>query len=162
MLQLNPDKRISIYEALNHPYFRTNPLPCTLEEIPRIEKECHEFNIRQAIEKNKKRRQEEALAQQKLLFQNQMNPDNKLMNFGAQPNQYQNFNQIGGIGQGFSLNPNRSALYQPYTVQGKVTGPSGVNFNKYAPPGFKIGQGNNNVTQGNVGGINKLNEFLKR
>ncbi len=62
MLHLNPDKRISIQEALNHPYFKSAPLPSKLEEIPRIEKECHEFNVRQAIEKLKKKRQEESMA----------------------------------------------------------------------------------------------------
>ena len=49
MLQINPDRRISVHEALNHPFFTSEPLPCKAEDMPKIEKESHEYNIRQAI-----------------------------------------------------------------------------------------------------------------
>jgi cyclin-dependent kinase 12/13 len=65
MLEINPYKRISVYEALNHPFFRTDPLPCQPSDMPKIAKECHEFNIRQAIAKRKKKRMEEMKAKQK-------------------------------------------------------------------------------------------------
>jgi hypothetical protein len=54
-----------VYEALNHPFFRTAPLPCKPEEMPKMEKECHELSVRQAIEKRKKQRLEKQRAQQK-------------------------------------------------------------------------------------------------
>ena len=45
-LTLNPAKRLSAYEALNHKYFSEPPHACEVSEIPKIEKECHEYNIR--------------------------------------------------------------------------------------------------------------------
>lgn len=36
MLQLDPNKRITCEEALNHPYFTIDPLPATYEEIAKL------------------------------------------------------------------------------------------------------------------------------
>ena len=36
MLALNPNKRISASEAIKHPFFTVEPLPCTNEEIAQI------------------------------------------------------------------------------------------------------------------------------
>lgn len=36
MLQLDPNKRISAADAINHPYFKTEPLPASLEEIEKV------------------------------------------------------------------------------------------------------------------------------
>ena len=36
MLQLDPLKRISAQEALDHPYFKTDPKPATPEEIEKV------------------------------------------------------------------------------------------------------------------------------
>ena len=47
MLSLDPTKRISAEDALNHAYFATEPLPCEPDEIPRIEGESHELTVRQ-------------------------------------------------------------------------------------------------------------------
>lgn len=41
-MTLNPDKRYSTEEALKDPYFEADPKPCQHNEIPQIEKECHE------------------------------------------------------------------------------------------------------------------------
>ena len=46
MLSLDPAKRISAADALEHPYFNTEPLPCEPTEIPRIEGESHELTVR--------------------------------------------------------------------------------------------------------------------
>ena len=44
MLQLDPKKRISIDDALNHPFFHDHqPNMCTDKEMPRLEKEYHEY-----------------------------------------------------------------------------------------------------------------------
>ena len=59
LLEFNPEKRFSCIQALNHPYFKTEPLPCESKDMPKIEKECHEFNIRQEILKRKKKKQNE-------------------------------------------------------------------------------------------------------
>jgi hypothetical protein len=43
MLTLNPDDRITAKQALEHPYFSQEPLPCELSEMPKIEKDCHAY-----------------------------------------------------------------------------------------------------------------------
>ena len=44
MLQLDPNKRISIDEALKHPFFHDHqPNMCTAKEMPILEKEYHEY-----------------------------------------------------------------------------------------------------------------------
>lgn len=47
MIVLDPNKRISIKDALNHTYFISNEPPmCKEDEIPKIEKESHEFQAK--------------------------------------------------------------------------------------------------------------------
>eukprot|EP01006_Ploeotia_vitrea_P010793 TRINITY_DN28226_c0_g1_i3.p1 TRINITY_DN28226_c0_g1~~TRINITY_DN28226_c0_g1_i3.p1 ORF type:complete len:132 (-),score=19.21 TRINITY_DN28226_c0_g1_i3:78-473(-) len=36
LLQLNPNKRITAEEALNHPYFATEPPPTPIEKLPKL------------------------------------------------------------------------------------------------------------------------------
>lgn len=42
LLTLDPSKRLSADEALEHPYFITEPLPCEPDELPKITVELHE------------------------------------------------------------------------------------------------------------------------
>eukprot|EP00831_Metopus_contortus_P052831 TRINITY_DN4437_c0_g1_i4.p1 TRINITY_DN4437_c0_g1~~TRINITY_DN4437_c0_g1_i4.p1 ORF type:complete len:220 (+),score=46.03 TRINITY_DN4437_c0_g1_i4:105-764(+) len=55
MLCLNPDKRISAAEALNHPYFSASPMPCEASLLPKFPVELHEYQV-------KLRKQNERLA----------------------------------------------------------------------------------------------------
>jgi serine/threonine protein kinase len=48
MLALNPSKRITAKQALQHPYFSTEPLPCKIEDFPKIEGEAHELTVLKA------------------------------------------------------------------------------------------------------------------
>lgn len=41
MLTMNPDKRITALQALEHEYFTSDPKPCDKSEMPKVEKECH-------------------------------------------------------------------------------------------------------------------------
>lgn len=102
MLTLNPEKRPSATEALNHPYFSSEPLPCTKEEMPRVEKECHELEIRKLIMQKKEKEKEAMMAQ---LNQLQRNKSQAIggVPWGNQPAQHQptqsqfgvvNFNQL--------------------------------------------------------------------
>lgn len=43
MLTLNPDKRITAKQALQHKYFTNEPKPCTPSQLPKIEGEAHEM-----------------------------------------------------------------------------------------------------------------------
>jgi serine/threonine protein kinase len=47
MLELDPSKRITAEEALRHPYFKEEPLKCDPKDLPKIEKDSHEFQSRQ-------------------------------------------------------------------------------------------------------------------
>ena len=53
MLSLNPALRITAKEALNHEYFKTPPLASAPEELPRIESECHELEVKKQINKER-------------------------------------------------------------------------------------------------------------
>ena len=44
-LILNPSKRITASDALNHPYFQTEPLSCRPEELPKID-DTHEYQVK--------------------------------------------------------------------------------------------------------------------
>lgn len=46
MLQLDPNKRISAADALNHPYFHSDPLPCNSYELPHFSGDYHEYTVR--------------------------------------------------------------------------------------------------------------------
>jgi serine/threonine protein kinase len=47
MLELDPNKRITAFEALNHSYFKQEPIPCDPKDLPKIDKDSHEFQSRQ-------------------------------------------------------------------------------------------------------------------
>ena len=46
MLEINPDKRISVEDALNHPYFTNNPSMCNEDEMPKVKEDAHELGTR--------------------------------------------------------------------------------------------------------------------
>ena len=46
LLVLNPTERLTATEALNHPYFTTEPLPCEPGELPKLDLEIHERDVR--------------------------------------------------------------------------------------------------------------------
>jgi serine/threonine protein kinase len=46
MLIWDPKKRLTAKDALSHPYFTSEPLPCKPSEIPNIEGELKELNFR--------------------------------------------------------------------------------------------------------------------
>lgn len=51
LLQLNPSDRINTAQALAHPYFTTEPLPCEPSELPKVEKEMHEWYVKKQRKK---------------------------------------------------------------------------------------------------------------
>ena len=58
MLQLNPKKRITIEEALCHPFFNEHlPKMCTEKDMPKFDKEFHEFEYTQNHKKMKEQQQ---------------------------------------------------------------------------------------------------------
>ena len=46
LLTLNPSQRITAKDALNHPYFKSHPLPCSPSDFPKIATELHDYQIR--------------------------------------------------------------------------------------------------------------------
>ncbi len=42
MLSLDPKKRITCEEARKHIFFSETPVMCSLEELPKFSKECHD------------------------------------------------------------------------------------------------------------------------
>ena len=45
-LTLNPDKRITAKEALEHEYFKSRPLPCAPSSLPKISSDTHEYQVK--------------------------------------------------------------------------------------------------------------------
>lgn len=56
LLSLNPSDRLSAEEALAHPFFTTEPLPCTPSELPKITVELHESTVRHLRKEQNKAR----------------------------------------------------------------------------------------------------------
>ncbi|KAH7830909.1 putative cyclin dependent kinase C [Monocercomonoides exilis] len=46
LLQLNPAKRLKAHEALLHPFFWSDPLPCNPEDVPPYSVDCHSLDAR--------------------------------------------------------------------------------------------------------------------
>jgi len=76
LLSMDPDKRISAKDALDHDYFWTNPLPAKLKDLPKYPP-SHEFTAK------KRRQQVAAQAQQ------QQQPPQQQQQVGVQPQQAQ-------------------------------------------------------------------------
>lgn len=87
LLMLNPDRRPSAEHALEHPYFKSEPVACEPKDLPRVEKECHELEIRKQIQAKKEK---ERLAQMQALQGNQLNGGFQAGGWGM--NQQQGFN----------------------------------------------------------------------
>lgn len=62
LLKYNPAKRWTALEALEHPYFTTEPLPEPLHMLKDIKGEWHEFETKKRRRQERKRVQEEAKA----------------------------------------------------------------------------------------------------
>lgn len=55
LLKIDPEKRIKLKNILTHPFFCDEPLPASIDEMPQIEKHCHEYTVRLEHKKNKKK-----------------------------------------------------------------------------------------------------------
>jgi cyclin-dependent kinase 12/13 len=53
LLKWNPSKRLKARQALDHPYFKEEPLPCEPNQLPYIEGEMHEHTVQQAHSRKK-------------------------------------------------------------------------------------------------------------
>uniref|UniRef100_A0A7S3KTR7 Cyclin-dependent kinase 2 homolog n=1 Tax=Euplotes crassus TaxID=5936 RepID=A0A7S3KTR7_EUPCR len=58
MLLYDPNKRISAADALNHPYFHSEPLPCLPSNLPQFDQDFHEYTVKMERAKQKKMEQE--------------------------------------------------------------------------------------------------------
>lgn len=63
LLTLNPAQRLDATQALDHPYFQTEPFPCELADLlPGVEGDLHEFERRKRNQQEKEARQAKAEA----------------------------------------------------------------------------------------------------
>jgi hypothetical protein len=56
MLELDPSKRITADEALKHDFFKEEPIKCEPRDLPKIEKDSHEYQqrlLKKQISQNK-------------------------------------------------------------------------------------------------------------
>ena len=64
ILTLNPKKRITMEEILNHPYFTTHePKMCKQEELPRVEEEMHYYQLRVEMDQKNQENKEQQIGQ---------------------------------------------------------------------------------------------------
>nr|CAG8541698.1 6948_t:CDS:2 [Entrophospora candida] len=49
---IDPEKKLSVFEALNHEYFQTNPLPANPDYLPKYES-SHEYNSHKEKDRRK-------------------------------------------------------------------------------------------------------------
>ena len=101
MLQLDPKKRIKIDEALNHPFFTEHlPKMCTAKEMPKFDKEFHEFEYSQNQKKMKEMKEQAQNIAKKdygnYVKNNNANYNNKNNNerygYAGNKNSYNNYN----------------------------------------------------------------------
>lgn len=64
IMVLNPKKRMTVQQCLDHPFFSSEPLPLEIQEMPKIKEECHE-----ALLKNHKNRQQIITSQKNTFVQ---------------------------------------------------------------------------------------------
>lgn len=108
MLTLNPDSRITAKEALEHQYFKSDPLPCEPSEMPKIEKDCHAYTINA-----EKKKQAEAMNNANNANQKKGPPQNKNYNQNKPYNNNQNQNQSYHNRQQGYNNPNPNYRHNP-------------------------------------------------
>lgn len=87
MLQLDPKKRIKIDEALNHKFFKEEPKMCTEKEMPKFEKEFHEFEYTQNYKKMKEMKEQAQNIAKKDYGKNERN-DKYNYNYNNRNNNY--------------------------------------------------------------------------
>ena len=46
MLTLNPERRITTKEALEHPYLTHYPLPCAPDVLPKLSVDTHDYQLK--------------------------------------------------------------------------------------------------------------------
>ena len=96
MLQYDPKKRIKIDEALNHPFFNEHlPRMCTEKEMPRFDKDFHEFEFSQNHRKIKEQAQNIAkkdYGKNPNSYNKNINEKNERYNYNRNKNNYNNFN----------------------------------------------------------------------
>lgn len=84
MLVMDPKKRITAKEALNHEYFTCDPLPCLSSEIEKFES-SHVYTVQQQKEKeialNKRSRPDDFPGQE-------LKRNNKYLDYDARPTEY--------------------------------------------------------------------------
>jgi hypothetical protein len=54
MLVMNPDKRITVKEAINHQFFKESPAPCDKKDIPLPKQDCHDLGVRNELRNKQK------------------------------------------------------------------------------------------------------------
>ena len=58
LLKIEPENRLSAEDAYDDNYFRFDPRPCPPNEIPLLEKDSHEYTVKQEVKNIGKRKQE--------------------------------------------------------------------------------------------------------
>jgi hypothetical protein len=100
MLQLDPNKRISAADALNHPYFHSDPLPCKSYELPHFSGDYHEYTVR----KDRKEMQNKLNFEKKNSVSNGKTHDHKNEGIKQRPKQRGHHNSHGNSGNHYKGN----------------------------------------------------------
>ena len=105
MLQMNPKKRITIDDIFKHPFFNEHePKMCTEKEMPKFDKEFHEFEYSMNYKKMKEMNQQ----QQNIAKKDYNMNNNSHKNNTGKNNQYNNFNRNNNYNKDYN---NRNYSY---------------------------------------------------
>lgn len=152
MLELDPSKRITADEALKHKYFNEEPIMCEPRDLPRIEKDSHEFQSRMDRAQNR---------QQGKVVQNAPNNDMMISkgNYNNQNPNYYNKNQNEAK---IKIEENKTSSNVNLGNNINTEGPAQGNFNFSISSNLKALVTTTTATTSNTGEVNNTMLHNKR
>lgn len=136
LLEMDPTKRLTAHEALEHDYFYKGILPCQPDQIPKFSESCHELEA-----KKRRLERDEIMQQNKKYKDNHGNPAARAGRGGGQVGRYQDNRRNGyqgptGGGGGGGRHSGGQYRYNDHGDRGSERGGSDRGFSRGMDRGY--------------------------